>query len=147
MSDVAALARFIEAHPRLFVLSGAGCSTASGIPDYRDRDGGWKRRPPVTLQAFDHAASPPFVSNMTGPEVLSVREVSDALGRVMKREVKFAGVEARDALLSNASLMVQQFGAPTVPTSSVLEWTADWVMRGGASHGKPTHFEARDGKF
>ena len=52
MSDVAALARFIEAHPRLFVLSGAGCSTASGIPDYRDRDGGWKRRPPVTLQAF-----------------------------------------------------------------------------------------------
>ena len=47
-----ALARFIEAHPRLFVLTGAGCSTGSGIPDYRDLDGGWKRRPPVTLQAF-----------------------------------------------------------------------------------------------
>ncbi|HKE49531.1 MAG TPA: NAD-dependent protein deacetylase [Rhodanobacteraceae bacterium] len=46
------LARFIDAHPRLFVLTGAGCSTGSGIPDYRDRDGGWKRRPPVTLQAF-----------------------------------------------------------------------------------------------
>ena len=46
------LATFIEAHPRLFVLTGAGCSTGSGIPDYRDRDGGWKRRPPVTLQAF-----------------------------------------------------------------------------------------------
>jgi NAD-dependent SIR2 family protein deacetylase len=52
MSDAVALARFIEAHPRLFVLTGAGCSTASGIPDYRDHDGGWKRRPPVTLQAF-----------------------------------------------------------------------------------------------
>ncbi|HEY6895369.1 MAG TPA: NAD-dependent protein deacetylase, partial [Rhodanobacteraceae bacterium] len=47
-----ALANFIEAHPRLFVLTGAGCSTGSGIPDYRDRDGGWKRRPPVTFQAF-----------------------------------------------------------------------------------------------
>ena len=47
-----ALARFIDAHPRLFVLTGAGCSTGSGIPDYRDLDGGWKRRPPVTLQAF-----------------------------------------------------------------------------------------------
>jgi len=51
-TDVAALTDFIAAHPRLFVLTGAGCSTGSGIPDYRDLDGGWKRRPPVTLQAF-----------------------------------------------------------------------------------------------
>jgi len=50
--NAAALALFIEAHPRLFVLTGAGCSTGSGIPDYRDADGGWKRRPPVTFQAF-----------------------------------------------------------------------------------------------
>ncbi|GAB6197301.1 NAD-dependent protein deacetylase [Lysobacter xanthus] len=37
---------------RVFVLTGAGCSTASGIPDYRDESGGWKRAPPVTYQAF-----------------------------------------------------------------------------------------------
>jgi len=43
---------FIDAHPRLFVLTGAGCSTDSGIPDYRDTDGGWKRPQPVTYQAF-----------------------------------------------------------------------------------------------
>lgn len=47
-----ALADFLAAHERLFVLTGAGISTASGIPDYRDLDGGWKRRPPVTYQAF-----------------------------------------------------------------------------------------------
>jgi NAD-dependent SIR2 family protein deacetylase len=46
------LAEWLHAHPRLFVLTGAGCSTASGIPDYRDRDGAWKRKPPVTYQAF-----------------------------------------------------------------------------------------------
>ena len=46
------LARFIDTHPRLFVLTGAGCSTDSGIPDYRDSDGAWKRSPPVTYQAF-----------------------------------------------------------------------------------------------
>jgi NAD-dependent SIR2 family protein deacetylase len=50
--DRARLAEFIERHPRLFVLTGAGCSTDSGIPDYRDTDGGWKRPPPVTFQAF-----------------------------------------------------------------------------------------------
>ena len=46
------LAEFVERHPRLFVLTGAGCSTDSGIPDYRDADGEWKRRPPVMFQAF-----------------------------------------------------------------------------------------------
>ncbi|WP_430390932.1 NAD-dependent protein deacetylase [Dyella sp. 20L07] len=50
--DRARLREFIEAHPRLFVLTGAGCSTDSGIPDYRDTNGGWKRPQPVTYQAF-----------------------------------------------------------------------------------------------
>jgi NAD-dependent SIR2 family protein deacetylase len=55
--DRARLAEFIERHPRLFVLTGAGCSTDSGIPDYRNTDGGWKRPPPVTFQAFMGEAS------------------------------------------------------------------------------------------
>jgi NAD-dependent SIR2 family protein deacetylase len=52
MADTTALADFIDRHPRLFVLTGAGCSTNSGIPDYRDADGKWKRTPPMTYQAF-----------------------------------------------------------------------------------------------
>jgi NAD-dependent SIR2 family protein deacetylase len=48
------LQQFVEANPRLFVLTGAGCSTDSGIPDYRDRDGQWKRPPPVNYAAFMH---------------------------------------------------------------------------------------------
>ena len=51
--EVAAkLQRWMTRHRRLFVLTGAGCSTASGIPDYRDENGEWKRRPPVMIQAF-----------------------------------------------------------------------------------------------
>jgi NAD-dependent SIR2 family protein deacetylase len=52
MSDARALIRFIDHHQRLFVLTGAGCSTNSGIPDYRDTHGNWKRPQPVTFQAF-----------------------------------------------------------------------------------------------
>ena len=51
-ADTAALADFATRHPRLFVLTGAGCSTDSGIPDYRDVNGDWKRPSPVTFQAF-----------------------------------------------------------------------------------------------
>ena len=50
--SLAALERFVADHPRLFVLTGAGCSTASGIPDYRDTDGAWKHRQPVQYQNF-----------------------------------------------------------------------------------------------
>lgn len=48
----ARLADFVARHSRLFVLSGAGTSTGSGIPDYRDEGGAWKRRPPITHQDF-----------------------------------------------------------------------------------------------
>ena len=47
-----ALADFVARHPRLFVLTGAGCSTGSGIPDYRNHSGDWKRSPPVRYQEF-----------------------------------------------------------------------------------------------
>jgi NAD-dependent SIR2 family protein deacetylase len=46
------LQEFIDRHRSLFILTGAGCSTRSGIPDYRDGDGNWKRMQPVTYQAF-----------------------------------------------------------------------------------------------
>ena len=52
MTERQNLQDFVERHPRLFVLTGAGCSTSSGIPDYRDAEGQWKRPPPVTFQAF-----------------------------------------------------------------------------------------------
>src|SRR5271168_5231276 len=52
MTECSSIEEFVDRHRRLFVLTGAGCSTGSGIPDYRDADGQWKRAQPVTLQAF-----------------------------------------------------------------------------------------------
>lgn len=52
LGDVDDLRRFLERHRRVFVLTGAGCSTESGIPDYRDASGAWKRQKPVGFAPF-----------------------------------------------------------------------------------------------
>jgi len=46
------LREFLDTHPRLAVLTGAGVSTDSGIPDYRGEDGQWKQRRPILYQDF-----------------------------------------------------------------------------------------------
>lgn len=50
--QAATLAQFLARHPRALVLTGAGLSTASGIPDYRDRDGVRRARMPVQGPEF-----------------------------------------------------------------------------------------------
>ena len=49
---VVLLRDWMSRHPRLFVLTGAGVSTGSGIPGYRDDAGQWQHRQPVTHQDF-----------------------------------------------------------------------------------------------
>jgi len=101
----------------------------------------------VTLRALQHAATPPFVLNLTGPELVSVRQVAAALGERLGREPVFQGTEAPTALLSNAQRCHRLFGYPDVPLAEVVEWTAGWVAEGLPLLGKPTGFQRRDGKF
>lgn len=51
-ADINPLLELLSAYPRWAVLTGAGCSTGSGIPDYRDADGEWKRAQPMRYQEF-----------------------------------------------------------------------------------------------
>jgi len=50
--DARELARFMARAGRVAVVTGAGVSTASGIPDYRDRNGDWKHARPVQYADF-----------------------------------------------------------------------------------------------
>ena len=85
---LADLCGFVQQYPRLFVLSGAGISTDSGIPGYRDADGRWKRTPPVLLQDFLRSESVRqryWARSMVGwPIVASARPniAHDALARL-----------------------------------------------------------------
>lgn len=101
----------------------------------------------AALSAFAHLASPPTVLNIAGPEILSVRRVAEAFAARFGKPVAFTGSESPDAFLSNAQLSHRLFGYPRIGAAQMIEWIADWTMRGGATLGKPTHFEARDGKY
>ena len=101
----------------------------------------------MALASLAHAAAPPLVLNVAGPEELSVRATCEQLARLLQRRVSFSGQEAPDALLSNAARAWSMFGPPRVDTGQLLRWTADWVARGGDSLDRPTHFESRDGRF
>ena len=94
-----------------------------------------------------HCAVPPFVVNVTGPELLSVRMVALELGRILGRDPVFVNSEATDALLSDTSLAQSLFGPPTVSAETLLVWVAEWLRRGGPLLGKATKFEEREGRF
>jgi nucleoside-diphosphate-sugar epimerase len=100
-----------------------------------------------TIRAFDHVATPPFLLNVTGPELLNFRKVAEAFGKRMNKPVKFVGTEAANSLISNAGLSHRLFGAPQVSAEQMIGWIADWISKGGTNLGKPTHFETRDGKY
>lgn len=101
----------------------------------------------MALASLAHVATPPLTLNLAGPEQLSVRDVATQLGHRLDRAVAFSGHEASDALLSNGSRAWSLFGKPRVSIEQLIDWTADWVRRGGTTLAKPTHFEARDGRF
>jgi nucleoside-diphosphate-sugar epimerase len=101
----------------------------------------------MAIQSLQHATSPPFVLNVAGPEVLSVRRVCEEFGARMNKPPTFVGVESPTALLNDGQLGHRLYGYPRVSVETLLGWTADWVMQGGGTLGKPTHFEERDGKF
>jgi nucleoside-diphosphate-sugar epimerase len=101
----------------------------------------------MALAALGYAATPPLIVNVTGPEELSVRTVCRELARRLNTGVTFAGREADDALLSNGTRGWALLGTPRVDATRLLDWTADWIRRGGATSDKPTHFESRAGRF
>lgn len=101
----------------------------------------------MTLQTFDYVSSPPFIINITGPEMLSVRQVALEFGSLLGKTVEFEGTESLDPLVSNAQLSHRLFGYPRVGIQQVIHWIADWISQGSETLGKPTHFEVRNGKY
>lgn len=99
------------------------------------------------LRTFPLASSAPFIINITGPEILKVRDLAAAFGRRFGKEPQFTGEEAPTAWLNNASYSHQILGLPPTKLETMIDWTAAWILHVGETFGKPTGFEKRDGNF
>ncbi|PBS13901.1 NAD-dependent deacetylase [Lysobacteraceae bacterium NML93-0792] len=93
-SASARLQDWLDTHARIFVLTGAGISTGSGIPDYRDANGAWKRPAPVTWQAF--TAEPAVYRRYWARSRVGWPAFSTARPNIAHRAL--AGLEAHDRL-------------------------------------------------
>lgn len=99
-----------------------------------------------SLRALAHCETPASPLNISGPRV-SIREAALAFGQRLGIEPVLTGSEDSSAWLVDCSEAFRLFGEPQVTLERMVDWTADWLQRGGASLGKPTHYEARDGKY
>jgi nucleoside-diphosphate-sugar epimerase len=98
------------------------------------------------LRSLAHCGTPAAPLNVSGPKI-NIRGVAQQLGERLGIEPVLRGKEAPTAWLVDCRKAFALFGPPQVTLDRMLDWTADWVQRGGASLGKPTHYEARDGRY
>jgi nucleoside-diphosphate-sugar epimerase len=98
------------------------------------------------LRALAHCTAPTRGLNVSGPAV-RIRDAAQGLAARLNVEPIFTGTEAPTAWLVDIGEALKLFGPPSVAMDTLLDWTADWAARDGASLNKPTHYEARDGKY
>jgi nucleoside-diphosphate-sugar epimerase len=99
------------------------------------------------LRALRHVTMPTSPLNVTGPEIVSIRELAGAFATRFGVTAKIVGQEAETGWLNDASAAIRLFGPPSVPLERLIHWQADWLERDMGSLGKPTGFQVRDGKF
>jgi nucleoside-diphosphate-sugar epimerase len=98
------------------------------------------------LRALAHCTTPTTGLNVSGPAT-SIRALVAAFGERLGIAPVLAGRESDTAWLVDTSEAARLFGPPDVPLARMIDWTADWIARGGASLGKATHYEVRDGNY
>lgn len=101
----------------------------------------------IAIRSFLHTSSPAKILNVTGPETLSVRWIAQQFGQRFDKIPHFLGEEASNALMNNASEAHRLFGYPKTTIQEMLDITATWLLAGGETWNKETHFQERAGKF
>ena len=101
----------------------------------------------MAIRSLLHCESPATILNITGPETVSVKWLATEFGKHFDKVPEFVNEEQSTALLSNAAESFKRFGYPKVALKQMIEITANWIMEGGETINKPTHFQERKGQY
>ena len=101
----------------------------------------------VVLRSLTHASAEVFTINLTGPELLEVRDVAHRFAELFGTDARFTGSPGPTALLSDSTRCMTMFGRPDVTADRLIQWQAQWMLDGLPMTGKPTKWAVRDGKF
>ena len=99
------------------------------------------------LRCLVHCKTPTTPINVSGHEILAVRDLAAKFGALLGREPVIVGKEEPTAWLTDTAQAVKLFGLPIVDTAQLIAWTADWIARAMPNLGKPTKYEVRDGRY
>lgn len=99
------------------------------------------------LRCLAHCDTPTSPINVSGHEILAVRDLAGEFGKLFGKAPVISGKEEPTAWLTDTSQAVKLFGLPIVGTAQLVQWTADWVLRAMPSLNKPTKYEVRDGRY
>ena len=101
----------------------------------------------VVLRSLTHANTEVFTINLTGPELLEVRDVAHRFAELFGTDARFTGSPGPTALLSDSTRCITMFGRPDVTADRLIQWQARWMLDGLPMTGKPTKWAVRDGRF
>jgi nucleoside-diphosphate-sugar epimerase len=99
------------------------------------------------IQCLLHVSSPPTILNVTGAGKVTIKDAAERFGRVLGRPPVLVGTPGPVCWHSDASESIRLFGPTVVGLDEMIGLIAGHLRGGGRLLGKPTHFEARDGKF
>lgn len=99
------------------------------------------------IRGLLHATAPATIMNITGPETVSIKKMAIKLGEYLGKEPVFENECGNDAYLNDASLAMEIFGYPSVSAKTLIRWQSEWILDGGRTLDKPTHFEERKGSY
>jgi len=101
----------------------------------------------MALRSLLHCSTPPKLLNITGPETVSVKWAATQFAKLLHKPVSFTGEPHSTALLNNAAASFGLFGYPQVTLTQMMQLIADWLLQGGATINKETHFQEREGQY
>lgn len=101
----------------------------------------------VAIRALLHAEAPANIMNVSGPEQVSIKSAAIKLGKLLGKEPIFEFEGGNVGGMIDTTKSIEAFGYPRICENTLIKWQAEYILDGGRTLEKPTHFEEYKGVY